>query len=200
MKRNLLIIGGLLLATASVVAQKKSAKPKYLGSSYSGKGLTITGSAFLFPPKKAEQPATEIDYKQPGAPLPGFTVINTESKDITEKAMGNGNLFVMMFVPTCEHCEDETRLLINNISLFKKSKVLMMATPVQTPYISYFDAVVHFSEHPSVFTVSVDSADILHKLFNYTELPQINIYNSQRQLLRTFNGDTPLDSLKQYID
>lgn len=198
MKRNLLIIGGLLLTVFTGTAQKKSAKPSYLGSSYSGKGLTIANSAFLFPDK--EVPASGADYKQPGASLPPFRIISKDSKDISGQLVNGNNLMVIMFNPTCEHCEEQTRLLMKHVFLFKKSKVLMLAAPMMTPHLEYFEAVVKFSEYPSTFTVSIDSADVLHKLFNYKDLPQINIYNGQQQLLRTFNGLTPLDSLKQYID
>jgi len=200
MKRNLLIIGSLIMTASVVFAQQKAKKNPYLGTGYSGKNLSVDGTAFLFPEKAAPQQA-ETDYKQIGAPLPKFVIINKESQDISEKVINAGNLFVIVFNPTCEHCEDETRMLVKNLFLFKKSKVLMVAAPIQTGQLSYFDAVVNFSQYPGTFTVSVDSADILHKLFNYTTLPQINIYDGkEHRLLQTFNGDTPLDSLKQYIE
>lgn len=198
MKRKVLIIACLLASPALLIAQKKK-KGTDRPINYSGKGLTIPGTAFLFP--ESNEPEVKFDYKQPGAPLPAFRVINKDSKDITGDLVKNGsNLFVIVFNPTCEHCEEETQLLHKNVFLFKGSKVLMIAAPIMTEHLSFFDGNVHISEYPSTFTVSVDSARIQDKIFNYTQLPQINIYSGKEgRLLKTFNGYVPIDSLKPFI-
>jgi hypothetical protein len=201
MKRNLLIIGALLLAVSAVFAQKKKkSKPSYIGGSYSGTGLEFDNSVFLFP-KKTDKPEIGFDYKQPGAPLPDFVIINKESIDITGKVINDANLLLIMFSPLCDHCEEETRMLIKNLFLFKKSNILMVAAPVQTKEnISFFNATTKFAQYPATIKVAIDSANVLGLLFNYNNLPQINVYDGKdHRLLHTFNGNTPLDSLKQYI-
>lgn len=172
--------------------------------------------------KTTEKPNyTQMDYKKVGAPMPPFRLVpwNRDSlmltttekhnkrsrKDlmtspVTNRELDNGaNLFIMIFNPTCSHCEDETALLEKNISLFNKSKLVLMATPVMQPYIHDFVKTMHVEDYPSII-VGIDSAGFLDKLFMYQTLPQINIYDHDRKLLKIYNGEAPIDSLKQYIE
>jgi hypothetical protein len=195
MQRNLLIVGLLFISIVAFAQKKKTSSA--VSRPDASKSLSISGTAFLYPVDNAMD--VQFDYKQINAPLPQFNVINYQNKDITQSFFNGSNLFVIVFNPGCEHCEDETRLLMTNIALFKNSKVLMMAAPIMTPQLSYFESNVKFSQYPA-FTVAIDSAKVLDKIFNYNNLPQINIYNGKdKRLLKTFNSDTPLDSLKQYI-
>ena len=119
---------------------------------------------------------------------------------LTNKDVDNhANLFVMMFNPTCSHCEDETALLEKNIFLFNKSQIILMAQPGMKQYIPDFTKRLHTVEYPSIH-VGMDSADFINKVFVYGMLPQINIYDHDRKLLRTFNGGVKIDSLKKYIE
>lgn len=193
MKCNLLLLSCLFVLSVTASGQKKKeqkAEPVK---------LTIPGSAIL----RAAADASEVkfDYKQLNAPLPKFDIVNHENRNTTKEVLETGgNLVLMMFNPTCDHCEDETRLMIDNIFLFKKSKMLLVAAAMQMPNLSYFDANVKFSQYPATMTVAIDSAKLISQLFNYVALPQINIYDgTTHRLLKTFNGFQPLDSLRQYI-
>ena len=187
-----------------------------------------------------KQPATAIDYKLPGAPMPALLMVayhgkctgknadattgktggeagdkphsrkrKTETEDvtsemtkeyITNKELDNqANLFVMMFNPTCSHCEDMTSLLEKNMSLFKRSKIVLVATKVMTPYLPDFIKSFHIDEYPQMH-VGTDSMGFIDKVFLYSALPQINIYDSQRKLLKIYTGDVEIDSLKRYIE
>lgn len=197
MKRNLLLLICLLGIVNISFAQKK--KNKQTEEYPVVSNLTIPGTAFLRPINNEME--VKFDYKQMNAPLPKFNILNYENKNTTNEVLQTGgNLVLIMFNPTCEHCEDETRLLIQNIFMFKKSKILMVAAPVQTPNLSYFESNVKFSQYPSTITVSIDSAQLIDKIFTYKTLPQINIYDGKSlRLMKTFEGFTPLDSLRQYI-
>jgi len=156
--------------------------------------------------KKPEQTAQKaaaadyVDYKLMGAPLPRIRAVTEERTEIVNNDLkGNGNLLLMLFNPTCEHCIDMTDLMQRNISLFKDTKVLLMASANMMPYLSYFKNTVKASDFPS-FKVAIDSSKAIDVLYNYVTLPQINIYNSEHKLIKTFNGDLPIDSLKGYIN
>ena len=197
MKRNVLLIACLVGLALVTFGQKKKKREKESYPVVST--LTIPGTAFLRP--TVGDPSVGFDYKQLDAPLPKFSVINHENKNITDDlSQSGGNLILMMFNPTCEHCEEETRAFIENIFLFKKSKILLVAASVQTPNLSYFEATVKCSQYPSTITVAIDSAHLIDKIFTYKTLPQINIYEAKSmRLLKTFEGFTPMDSLKKYI-
>ena len=110
----------------------------------------------------------------------------------------NGNLFVMMFNPTCSHCEEETSILEKNIALFKKSELVLVANPSMKQYIPNFTKTYHTDQYPCMY-VGTDSSGFIDNVFLYQSLPQINIYNTERKLIKTYTGDVPIDSLKKYI-
>jgi hypothetical protein len=168
---------------------------------------------------------TAIDYTLIGAPMPFFrlVVLDTAEKATTlkqpkkKKKQGDedkttvvatvtsnnftnkGNLFVMMFSPTCEHCENETGLLEKNIGLFKEGKLVLMTNPKFKEYLPTFMKKLNTMQYPQL-SVGLDDSDFIKETFLYQPLPQINIYNSQRKLIKTFSGDTPIDSLKPYMN
>ena len=150
--------------------------------------------------KKADAVNAAVDYRALGAPLPPVRALTTSGKWITSESLKNdANLLIMLFNPTCEHCEDMTVLMEKNIHLFKKGNALLLAAQGMMPYIDYFKNNTKVDQYPTL-QVGVDSSQVITKLFNYTTLPQINIYDHDRKLIKTFNGDTPLDSLKMYIE
>ncbi|MFI4962763.1 MAG: hypothetical protein ACHP6H_02785 [Legionellales bacterium] len=113
--------------------------------------------------------------------------------------LDNGaNLFVMMFNPTCSHCQEQTIMLEKNASLFKKSKVLLLANIIMKPYLSDFVVLTHVDSYPFMY-LGLDSTDFINNLFLYQQLPQLNIYNNERKLIRTYTGEVAIDSLKRYI-
>ena len=173
------------------------------------------------PAKPKEKQAAEIDYKETGASMPPIKVLLYEDSAkksltkekvnpkggkkadnvyLTSEDLDNGaNLFVMMFNPTCSHCEDEAAVLRNNIFLFKKTKLVLMANPGMKQYLPDFVNRQHLDEYPS-FNIGIDSSDFINKTYLFQMLPQINIYDHDRKLLKIYNGEVAIDSLKKYIE
>ena len=163
-----------------------------------------------FTPSKTtqKQDDTKIDYKQMGAPMPSLVFIpyydsNTKQTDrkqfMTNGDFDNGaNLFIMMFNPTCSHCQDETMMMEKNGSLFIRSKVVLLANNVMKPYLSDFVTLTHVDQYPFMY-LGIDSTDFINNLFLYQQLPQLNIYNCARKLIKTYSGEVAIDSLKKYI-
>ena len=74
-----------------------------------------------------------------------------------------------------------------------------MAAPNMKDYFVFFENVTKVSKHPEI-NVGLDSAGFIDKTFVYQSLPQINIYDKERKLVKVFTGDVPIDSLKPYIE
>ena len=168
-----------------------------------------------------------IDYTQPGSGMPFFRlkIIDTLKKTpvaskpetkkkkrqqeeddtilkgyFAEKDLDNkGNLFIMMFSPSCEHCEAQTALFEKNFDLFKNTKLVLVTNPRFQSYLPDFMKRVHTSQFPQM-VVGIDDSDFIKETFLYQSLPQINIYNSKRKLVKTYTGNIPIDSLKEFID
>ena len=186
MLRRLLILIFIVGATNAIAQHKNSASPK----------------------TTEKQSDPEIDYKQPGAPMPPLVFIPYYDSSVRErnrrqfmtgKDIDNGaNLLIMMFNPTCGHCQATAIEMGKNKELFKKSKVLMLATKIMMPYLGDFVEFTHATDYSFVH-LGVDSTDFVNNTFLYQSLPQINIYNGERKLIRTYTGEVSIDTLKQYI-
>ena len=177
-------------------------------------------------PQKAvdSAPKPKIDYTLIGAPMPEMLLVTLDTVEKKVKNDGNwwsrmrhkniivqksnrftgsdfdngANLIIMMFNPTCSHCVEETEILKRNMTLFNKTKMILMANSRMHEYLPDFVKQRKTKEYP-VFTVGLDSANFINDVFLYKNLPQINIYNGERKLIKIYNGDVPIDSLKPYI-
>jgi len=148
----------------------------------------------------ATNTSPQPDYRVTGAPMPPVKMVTMAGKKITTQDLQSDvNLLVMLFNPTCEHCEEQTEIFKKNIFLFKNTKLVMMAGPMMLPYLEYFNNNHKVSEYPGTIMLGVDSSSFIEKAFMYQTLPQINVYDKERKLVRIFNGNVPIDTLKQYI-
>ena len=144
-----------------------------------------------------------IDYEHTGSPMPSVRLVTVDSiaRIYTHKDLdNNANLLVMMFNPLCGHCEDQTELLVKNIAVFKHSKLVMMVEPEMSPYLPNFIWAFHLKDHAEIIKVGLDSARFIKNTFLYQALPQINIYNRDRKLIKTYCGGVSMDTLMQYIE
>ena len=145
------------------------------------------------------KPANEKKINKLNKKATGYQVTDNGAKMITDKHLDNGaNLIVMMFNPTCGHCEDQTELFIRNKELFKKTKLVLMANQNMKAYLPDFIKNHHINDNP-IITLGYDSTDFIKETFLYQMLPQINIYSSDRKLLKTYSGNVSIDTLSQYI-
>lgn len=207
MQRKAILL--LLLATAHCAdAQKKdpnyykrktSVQPRFdLGGQRSG--IAIGKSKKAIPEPLPPAPQTVGDFHKVGSRLPDIRLVDAKGKVVAthESIRNDANLFVMMFNPTCEHCEDMTRSIEENITLFQRSNIVLMAAAGMGPYLEYFDKNTNYTKYPKL-QVGVDSAKFIDRTFNYETLPQINIYDKDRILIKSFSGLEKIDSLKPYI-
>lgn len=150
----------------------------------------------LSPAQQKEQ--AKVSYKEIGSVLPPMRVIGRDSTEHTEEDYKNKhNFFLFLFNPTCGHCIHMAKLMGDNESMFKDNHVLFLAGEQMMSYLKSFYEQSKLANHPSV-KVGIDSAKTVDLLYSYKMLPQINIYDKNRTLIKTFYGDTPLDSLKNY--
>ena len=105
----------------------------------------------------------------------------------------------MLFNPTCEHCQEEAYIIEQNIDKFKKTKILFMAASGMENYMEFFRNTTKHSQYPKII-VGLDSANYIDDVYMYTSLPQINIYDKNRQLIKVFNGEVAFDALEEFIE
>lgn len=144
--------------------------------------------------------ATKLDYKEIGAPMPPLRMFTREGTYLTNDDLKNdANLILMLFNPTCAHCEDQTVIFRKNLELFRKSNIVLMAASGMGPYLGYFTKGTKIDSIMK-FQVGIDSSGYIDRAFNYKSLPQINVYDKERKLIKTFNSTVPIDSLRSFIE
>ncbi len=156
-------------------------------------------NALVEDPQRAVSTDTPPDYKALNSPMPPMRVVYPKKAVYTDRSFNNkANLFVVMFNPTCEHCEELTAHVRKDIKRFDKSQIVLMAAPGMGAYLEYFENNTKIGNTPQIH-VGLDSSEFINKTFNYSGLPQVNIYNADRKLIRVFNGIETIDSLKPFI-
>lgn len=206
MIRKLLIIG-CLLCSVDISAQSK------YELQYDEKNM---------PPEPVKWTGL-TGYKNPGDSLPDIKIITlpwveifmensadgkraekirelTPMKTITRADLpADKNLIVMLFNPTCGHCEEQTELFQKNIGQLRNTQLLLVAVPAMGPYLNNFYQKFHLNEYPQIW-MGLDYDNLVPKTFLYYSLPQLNVYDKDKKLLKIFSGGAPMDSLKQYIN
>lgn len=137
--------------------------------------------------------------KSIGSSMPQIKMVTGKMKTYYSHDFKNDyNLFVVMFNPTCGHCLTMTKLIGAHHDLFKNNHVVFLAGDQMMPYLKSYEEETSIYKYPEMI-VGVDSSHFVDGAFAFGTLPQINIYNKERKLIKVFNGDTPIDSLKKYI-
>lgn len=151
----------------------------------------------LSPAQQKEE--AKVSYREIGSVLPPMRVIGRDSLEYHAAGVKDGhNFFLVLFNPTCGHCIRMGVAIGEHESDFKDNKVLFLAGGQMMPYMKSFFEQTKLDQHPGI-KVGIDSAQAVDRLFSYKTLPQINIYDKNRVLIKSFYGDTPLDSLRRYV-
>ena len=149
----------------------------------------------------AQDPHNDIavNFKVVGAPIPNFLLKSEDGTLFTNKDFKSSKyLLLMMFNPMCGHCDMATDSIKVHLDEFKKAKILLFVYPNHEADMPLFNKNHDITNYPQML-VGADSFKVTDRLFTYQGLPQINIYNKDRKLIKIFQGDIFIDSLKAYI-
>ena len=92
---------------------------------------------------QAQQPGIAISgdpdqYKQPNAPIPSFRIETAEGKFHTEKDIPAKTAVVILFNPTCDHCQELTKDIVKNKEKFAGIPLMFIAAKDMKPYLPDF--------------------------------------------------------------
>jgi thiol-disulfide isomerase/thioredoxin len=201
----------LMLCSISAVYAQKKGQPKPKQDNGIPKNFKLPPSpppVFAPPP-----PFPSGDLSALGSIMPPFLVVTLDTikengkvkkplqfKQYTHNDVKkDGNLLVVIFNPLCDHCEHETEMLEQNLNSFVQSDLVMMVSPQFKDYLDGFNKKMHVSQFPTL-KVGVDSLGFIKKTILYDQLPQLNVYNKDRILIKTFTGQIPFDSIRNYVN
>lgn len=138
-------------------------------------------------------------YNTVGSKLPPLRIQTLAGKITTNNDIKiNNHLFVVIFNPDCGSCEDVGKMLHKNAAILKNTPVLMMTYNDLGPELPKFLQTTELNKNKEI-TIGLDQAGAINQLANYGHLPLINVYDKNRTLIKTFNGNTSIEQLKKYL-
>jgi len=150
--------------------------------------------------QKTDVVADTVNYKAIGSPMPVLDIITKDNIRLTGKDFSKeGNLFVMIFSPECDHCQSLTLELEKNIAKFNKTDIVMVCYPSQKEQLEFFNNITRHHKYSNIY-VGIDSAGFIPKTYPYGTLPYINVYDKDRKLIKTFTNEASFKDLEPYVE
>lgn len=104
-------------------------------------------------------------------------------------------VLLMLFSPSCDHCQKETEDLIKRIDDFRNIQIVM-ATPMPFNQMKEFHQRYQLSRFPNIH-VGFDYQFFLPTFYRVRNLPFLVMYDKSGKLLSTFEGNLGIDNLLQ---
>ncbi|MDP4261808.1 MAG: redoxin domain-containing protein [Bacteroidota bacterium] len=139
-------------------------------------------------------PDSSLPYKR-FPTVPPFKLLETDSASFFTKAdlKKNKAVLLMLFSPTCEHCQHETEELLKNMDEFKKIQIVM-ATTMPFVQMKEFYAKYELEKYKNI-KVGQDIQYMLPSFYLVRNLPYLAMYDKDGKLLSTFEGTMKMEDL-----
>jgi thioredoxin-related protein len=142
---------------------------------------------------------TSLPYKRFPS-VPPFKLLETDSSSYFTKddLKKNKAVLLIIFSPTCEHCQHETEQLIKNMDSFKKVQIVM-ATTMPFEQMKEFYAKYELANYKNI-SVGQDIQYMLPSFYMIHNLPYLAMYDKKGKLLSTFEGTMKMEDLIKVFD
>ncbi|MDZ4809768.1 MAG: thioredoxin fold domain-containing protein [Bacteroidota bacterium] len=102
-------------------------------------------------------------------------------------------VMLMVFSPSCEHCQHETEELINNIDKFKDIQIVMTTSMPFDSMLAYREK--YRLERFKNIIVAQDTDYFLFTFYQVHNLPFLAFYDKKKELISVFEGGLPMDKI-----
>lgn len=146
-------------------------------------GFLISGSAF------AQTDSTEAPVYLRFPTIPLFTVYKAPDSTAFSRSQLNKkkNTIFIVFSPDCSHCQNETKMLLENIKQFKNTQFVMVSYLPWDEIMAFYQ-VYKIGRYPQI-TLARDTKFFFPVFFKVTNLPSIFVYNEKGEFVKSFEGD-----------
>ncbi len=109
----------------------------------------------------------------------------------------NQPVVIVYFNPKCEECQYEVQQIRDNVDAFQGVELLLV-TPAKKEVLLEFYKDYDLDKHPQI-TVLMDKNDNFHSVFGPASYPTVFIYNSSRQLVKQYRGETKVEAVLKAV-
>jgi peroxiredoxin len=128
--------------------------------------------------------------------LPQMVVTKSDGSQLSMKEL-TGKIVLILFQTDCDHCQREAAAIQENISAFKPYSVYFITTSSQQQ-IETFAKEYKLADYPNVHFCQTTNQSVLDN-FGHIDAPSLYIFSSDRKLVKSFNGETPINEILKYI-
>lgn len=125
--------------------------------------------------------------------VPPFTLLQADSTKFTKDQLKKGPVLLMFFSPGCDHCQHQMEDIMKKIEEFKHTQ-LVLATYEKfedmLEFIKYFE----LAKHDNI-KIGRDEKFFLPPFYHMQSLPYLAAYNKKGDLVDTWQGNVPVDTL-----
>lgn len=147
-------------------------------------------------PKEKNSGTTEVSTTQPAVnDQPTLTVRLLNGQTISLRDL-NGNVMLIFFNPSCDHCEREAEQIKNRKQLFANHTLYFVSTE-SVESLTAFANKYELTDKNFVFA-QADAASVFESVGNLPSVPAIFIYKDHR-LIKRFDGETSLDVIQSFL-
>jgi len=121
--------------------------------------------------------------------LPSLKLLKLDSAtsvDI-EKDSPSRPLLILYFSPDCEHCQEQTRRILNNLDGLKDVSIYFLS-PSSINELRGFSDSFHINKYPGI-TIGRDYEYNFFNFFKIKGFPAIALYDAQHKLIRLFREE-----------
>ena len=114
--------------------------------------------------------------------IPDIDFITAQRKEMTTADLVKGQpVLMVLFNPSCGHCQKLLEQIRDNISLFKNINIVFLTGKPLKEVLPNYVVNVKVDKMKEIMVVS-DKEDITIKIFEYFGIPQIMLYNKEHKL------------------
>lgn len=149
-------------------------------------------------------PGTEGQKTHPEAAvnstIPPFRYVTHQRKFITNQDIPvNKPVIMVLFNPTCDHCQKAAQILKDNKALFGQSTVVLVTFVSNFGELEGFVQSQGLAMEPNFFICAAEEKAITSYFMPNYILPQILVYNKQHKLKKVFYETMQADSVQYYM-
>lgn len=141
----------------------------------------------------------KIDTLKEAKHIPNFVfyTLKDSSAFTKDSLVVNTPLLFIYFNSECDHCQRETKQIVEYIKYFKGIQILMVSRESQAA-IKEFKAKYHLDSLP--ITVVQDGANKMHDYFDFAYIPLIRQYDRKGNLIGAFSENAHILDLLGNFD
>jgi thiol-disulfide isomerase/thioredoxin len=127
--------------------------------------------------------------------LPSFVIYKApDSTAFNQKDLQTGMPeLLMIFSPDCGHCQHVTKEILDNISHFKKTKILMITWLPYSEMMQFYKT-YNIAGYPQI-TMAWDSKFFFLPYYHVTTYPKLIVYNKKGNFVKEFQGEIEIENV-----